>query len=136
MGCGGRLSGVTATAGLQPAGLGRRIVATVVDLIVIVLLSEAMNAFLAHLVVALIGSGILYYGLFQARGQQTLGQYVLRLTTLTDERLPLKLLQSCTRAMLGALSWALVVPPLLALREPTHRTPVDRMLKVQVFRTP
>jgi uncharacterized RDD family membrane protein YckC len=136
--CGGELARAAAcpTANLEPAGLGRRFAATVVDLLVIMLLAEVMEVAFQNQILAFFGSAILYYGVFQARGRQTLGQYVLRLTTLTEERLPLRFLQSCSRAVLAALSWALVVPPFLALADKARRTPADRLLKVQVFKTP
>lgn len=133
--CGDELSRASVTANLEPAGLVRRFAATVVDLIVIMLMAEVMEVAFHNEILSLIGSAILYYGVFQARGRQTLGQFVLGLTTLTEERLPLKLLQSCGRAILAALSWALVVPPFLALADKQRRTPVDRLLKVQVFNT-
>ncbi len=135
--CGQRLRSLAvSSANLRPANLPRRFAATVVDAVFIMLLAEVMQFVFGNEVLSLAGSALLYYGLFQARGRQTLGQYVLRLTVLTEDRLPLKLLQSCQRALLGALSWALVVPPLLALRDKERRTPLDRYLKVQVFRTP
>lgn len=136
--CGAELAGrcQPRATGLAAAGLGRRVAATVVDLIVIVLLSEALDALWASEIAALVGSSLLYYGLFQSRGHQTLGQYVLRLTVLTEQRLPLRFLQSCARAMLATLSWVVVIPPLLALRDRERRTPLDRWLKVQVFKTP
>lgn len=136
--CGGELGQRVRSqaTGLAPAGLSRRVAATVVDLIVLLLLSEALDALWSNELAALVGSSLLYYGLFQSRGHQTLGQYVLRLTTLTEQRLPLRFLQSCGRAILGTLSWALVIPPLLALRDKERKTPVDRWLKVQVYKTP
>lgn len=124
-------------APLCPAPLLRRVVATVFDLVVLVLVTELLElTLLKNPWLSMLASGLLYYGFFQAQGRQTLGQYVLRLTTLTGERFPLKLLQSLLRTFLSALSWGLVVPPLLALGDRERRTPVDRLLKVQVFLTP
>lgn len=138
--CGAELGGralAQVHAPMQPAGLGRRVVATLFDLVVLVLITELLQVtLLSSLWVSVPVSGLLYYGFFQARGRQTLGQYVLRLTALTSERYPLKLAQSLLRSLLGALSWALVIPLLLALRDPERLTPVDRLLKVQVYLTP
>ncbi|MEW6277621.1 MAG: RDD family protein [Candidatus Eremiobacterota bacterium] len=128
-------------AELCPAPLLRRLVAGCVDLVVLALSTEMVAALLGlerpvELIIAVCGTVLLYYGLFQSRGRQTLGQHVLRITALREDRHPLGLGQSLLRTATALVGWLLIFPPLTILLDREKRGWLDRKLKIRIWSTP
>lgn len=120
-------------APLEPASVPARVAAFLLDGLALFLLVELVvylgwvatlpPAWGLPLAAALLAPA--YYAVLQAGAGQTLGQHVMGLVTLTEERTPLSLAASAKRTLLATLSWATLVLPWRAAVRGDGLTPAD-----------
>lgn len=127
-------------APLRPAPLPLRGAAAVLDALALLLLWQTLlqSGWLpaGHLAGSLAGVALalVYLTLLQARGRQTLGQFVTGTLTLTRERQVLSVATAARRVLLSALSWATLVLPLVHLAR-SGLSPAERWTDTRTWKS-
>ncbi|MCA9794109.1 MAG: RDD family protein [Candidatus Eremiobacteraeota bacterium] len=102
--CGAAVQEPALTSPLEPASLGRRVVATLVDsLALFIIFTSLLESGLPALALPLVWIG--YYAIFQAGGRRTVGQALVGSLVLSEQFQPLNWRLSLLRSLSSLVGW-------------------------------